>query len=93
MSYEDARKAKDGNKAYRDALREARTSAVKLARKLIDDAVESKAEANADAVKAMAEIFKEAREALAPKQKQARGNKPGIRTSMSIDDAEKALEE
>ena len=84
MSFDDARKAKAESTSYKQALREARTVSVKLASKLMQDALDGKVQ-NADgqsivpreAIAAMAEVLREAREVFGSGDKKSKKNKPG----------------
>lgn len=93
MAFDHALRAKDAQTSYRQAVREARIAAIKLAKRLVEDAESGKGEPNPDAVKAMAEILKEARELFPPKQAKKTGAKAGIRGGMSLEEAERAAEE
>lgn len=87
MGMENARAVRIQSTKYRLTVREARTTAVRLATKLMNDALDSSEPVTKEAIQAMSEILKEAREVLGNAKKLS-GNKAGIKAPSAEERAE-----
>lgn len=91
MSFEEARKGVRAKKEYRDALRAARTNRVKLANKMMEDAIKSSDPVSPAVVQAMESIRRSEETEFGDASKAKRkGNKPG--TVLNVDEARRVME-
>lgn len=91
MAFDDAHKGIKAKKEYRDALREARTLRVKLANKMMQDALHSSEPVPPSTVQAMESIRRSEEVEFGVAAKNGRkGNKPGV--NLNVDEARKLME-